>query len=102
MTLPNGVKERLEEVVNDWLLRFDAIAEAELEFLERIGIEPTLETLLSYTAGVMDSIVGSYIDYLYGRGTTLEEDEELVELIKGKIPELEIKFEEFLKRRGKG
>jgi hypothetical protein len=52
MTLLNEVKERLEEAINDWLLRVDEIAEAELDFLEKIGIEPKRETLLSYTAGI--------------------------------------------------
>jgi len=46
----------MEEGINDWLLRFDEIAEAELDFFEKIGIEPKLETLLSYTVGVLDFI----------------------------------------------
>ncbi len=100
MTLTNEVKERLEEVINEWLLRFDEIAEAELEFLEKIGIEPKLETLLSYTAGVLDSLVGSFIHCLYDRGMTEEEDEEMIELMKRKIPELEIKFKAFLREKG--
>lgn len=102
MTLPNEVTERIEEAIDDWLLNIDEIAEAGMIFLEGIGIEPTLETLLSYTAGVMDSIVGSFIDYHYDRGMTAEEDEELIELIKRKIPELELKFKGFLEQKGKG
>ena len=35
MTPPKEVKKRLEEGINDWLLRFDEIAEAELIFLRR-------------------------------------------------------------------
>ena len=99
MTLPNEVKERLEEAINDWLLRVDEIAEVELDFLEKIGIEPKRETLLSYTAGVLDSIVGGVIHGLYDRGMTDEEDEEMIELMKRKIPELELKFKEFLSEK---
>ena len=100
MTLPKEVKERLEEVINDRLLRLDEIAEAELDFLEKRGIEPKLETLLSYTTGVLDySIVGSFIHCLYDRGMAEEEDEEMIELIKRKIPELEIKVKAFLREK---
>ncbi|MBC8521656.1 MAG: hypothetical protein H8D26_06675 [Methanomicrobia archaeon] len=101
MTLPNEVKERLEEGINDCLLNFDEIAEAGMIFLEKIGIEPKLETLLSYTAGVLDSIVGSFIHAQYDRGMNAEEDEEMIELIKRKIPELELKFKEFLREKEK-
>ncbi len=101
MTLPNEAKENLEEVVNDWLLKFDEIAEAEMVFLEEIGIEPKLESLLGYTVGILDSIVGSYIHCLYDRGMTEDEDKELIELLKGKIPELELKFKLFLVEKGK-
>ena len=97
MTLPNEVKERLEEVINDWLLGFDEIAESESHFLDAVGLEPKLETLLSYTIGVLDSIVGGYIHCLYNRGMTEEEDAELIELLQGKMPELEQKFKLFLK-----
>ena len=48
-------------------------------FLEKIGIEPNLETLLSYAAGVQDSIVDSFIHAQYGRGMSVEEDEEMIE-----------------------
>jgi hypothetical protein len=96
MTLTNEVKERLEEVINDWLLRFNEIAESESHFLEAVGLEPKLETLLSYTIGVLDSIVGGYIHCLYNRGMTEDEDVELIELLQGKMPELELKFKLFL------
>jgi len=99
MTLPNEVKARLEEGINEWLLNFDGIAEGGMIFLEKIGIEPNLETLLSYTAGVLDSIVGSFIHAQHDRGMNEEEDEEMIELIKGKIPALELKFKEFLRER---
>ena len=99
MTLPNEVKERLEEVMNDWLLRSDEIARAGFDFLEKIGIEPKLETLLSYTVGVWDSVVGSFIHHQYERGMTEAEDKEMIELIKREIPELEIKFRAFLEKR---
>lgn len=98
MALPNEVKERLEEVINDWLLGFNEIAESESHFLDAVGLEPKLETLLSYTIGVLDSIVGGYIHCLYNRGMTEEEDEELIELLQGKMPELEQKFKLFLKK----
>ena len=101
MTLPNEVKARLEEGINEWLLNFDEIAEAGMIFLEKIGIEPNLETLLSYAAGVLDSIVGSFIHAQYDRGMSVEEDEEMIELIKGKIPALELKFKEFLREKEK-
>ena len=96
MTLPPEAKQNLEEAIDDWLLRFDEIAESESEFLKRIGIEPTLESLLSYTAGILDSIVGGYIHSQYDRGMTEEEDAELIELLKGKIPEFKRKFKAFL------
>jgi hypothetical protein len=97
MTLSKEVKEGLEKAINDWLSRFDEIAEAELNFLERIGIEPKHETLLSYTAGVLDSSVGSFIHCLYDRGMTEEEDKEMIELLKRKIPVFELKFKAFLR-----
>jgi hypothetical protein len=90
MTLPNEVKEKLEEGIDKWLLNFDEIAEAGMIFLDKIGIEPNLETLLSYAAGVLDSIVGSFIHAQYDRGMNAEEDEEMIELIKEKIPALEL------------
>ena len=99
MTLPNEAKARLEEGINDWLLNFDEIAEAGTIFLEKIGIEPNLETLLSYAAGVLDSIVGGFIHAQYDRGMNAEEDEEMIDLIKEKIPALELKFKEFLRER---
>lgn len=34
MPLPNEVKKRLEEGINDWLLNFDELAEAGMIFLE--------------------------------------------------------------------
>lgn len=98
MTLPNEVKERLEEVINDWLLSFNEIAESESHFLDAVGLEPKLETLLSYTIGVLDSIVGGYIHSLYNRGMTEDEDAELIELLQEKMPELEQKFKRFLKK----
>ena len=101
MTLPNEVKARLEEGIDEWLLNFDEIAEAGTIFLEKIGIEPNLETLLSYAAGVLDSIVGSFIHAQYDRGMNEEEDEEMIELIKEKIPALELKFKEFLREKEK-
>ena len=70
-------------------------------FLEKIGIEPNLETLLSYAAGVLDSIVGGFIHAQYDRGMNEEEDEEMIELIKEKIPALELKFKEFLREKEK-
>jgi len=96
MTLPDEAKRNLEEAINDWLLRFDEIAESESEFLKRIGIEPTLETLLSYTAGILDSIVGGYIHAKYDRGMTEAEDAELTELLNVFLPEFELKFKSFL------
>ena len=82
MTLPNEAKARLEEGINEWLLNFDEIAEAGMIFfLAKIGIEPNLETLLSYAAGVLDSIVGSFIHAQYDRGMNEGEDEEMIELI---------------------
>ena len=70
-----------------------------MDFLEKIWIEPKLETLLSYTTGVLESIVGSFIHCLYDRGMAEEEDEEMIELIKRKIPELEIKVKAFLREK---
>jgi hypothetical protein len=96
MTIPPEAKERLEEVISDWLLRFDEIAEVESRFLDRLGLEPKLETLMSYTVGIVDAIVGGYIHYSYNRGMTETEDEELVELLREKLPELELKFKQFL------
>ncbi len=96
MTLPDEAKQNLEEAIDDWLLRFDEIAESEYEFLKRIGIESTLESLLSYTAGILDSIVGGYIHAHYDRGMTEEEDAELIELLSAKIPEFKRKFKAFL------
>ena len=49
----------------------------------------------------MDSIVGSFIHAQYDRGMNAEEDEETIGLIKGKIPELELKFKEFLREKEK-
>ncbi len=54
---------------------------------------------MSYAAGVLDSIVGSFIHAQYDRGMNAEEDEEMIELIKGKIPEFELKFKEFLREK---
>lgn len=96
MTLPAEAKRNLEEAIDDWLLRFDEIAESESEFLKRIGIEPTLETLLSYTAGILDSIVGGYIHSKYDRKMTEAEDAELIELLNVFLPEFEHKFKSFL------
>ena len=56
---------------------------------------------MSYAAGVLDSIVGSFIHVHYDRGMNVEEDEELIELIKGKIPALELKFKAFLREKEK-
>jgi hypothetical protein len=99
MTLPKAVEEKLEEVLEEWLVNFDATAEVECDFLKEVGIEPTLETLLSYTVGVADAFVGGFIHCLYDRGMTREEDDELVELIKRKLPELERKFNAFLSEK---
>ena len=69
--------------------------------IEKIGIEPKLETLLSYTAGVWDSIVGGFIHGLYDREMNEEEDEEMIELIQREIPELEVKIKVFLREKEK-
>ncbi len=99
MTLPPEAKAELEEAIDDWILRFDEIAELESMFLTRIGIEPTLETLLSYTAGILDSIVGGYIHAQYGRGMTEAEDAELIELLKEVLGKFEPEFQSFLSER---
>jgi hypothetical protein len=98
MALPDEVKENLKEVLNAWLENFDPIAEAERDFLARIGIEPKRETMVSYTAGVVDTVVGSYIHTLFNRGMTAEEDAEMIAVFKEKLPELERKLDEFLGR----
>ena len=49
--------------------------------------------------GVLDSIVSSFIHAQYDRGMNDEEDEEMIELIKGKIPALELKFKAFLREK---
>ena len=54
---------------------------------------------MSYAAGVLDSIVGSFIHVQYDRGMNVEEDEEMIGLIKRKIPALELKFKEFLREK---
>ena len=69
-------------------------------FLKDVGIEPTLETLLGYSVGMLDSLVGGFIHSLYDRGMTPEEDDVLVELIKKKLPELERKVNAFLREKG--
>ncbi|RZN40356.1 MAG: hypothetical protein EFT35_02975 [Methanophagales archaeon ANME-1-THS] len=91
MTLLKEVKERLEAAMNNWLMQSDEIAGAGFDFLECLGVAPKLETLLGYTIGVWDSIAGSFIHHHYDRGMTEEEDKELIELIRSKIPELERK-----------
>jgi hypothetical protein len=45
----------------------------------------------------LSTIVGSYIHCLYDRGMTEEEDKELIELLKRKIPMFELKFKAFLR-----
>ena len=100
MPLPKEAEENLEEVMDEWLENFDAIAEVAYDFLKAVGIEPTRETLLSYSAGVLDSLVGGFIHCLYDRGMTKEEDDELIELIKRKLPALERKFNAFLSEKG--
>lgn len=78
---------------------FDEIAGLKSNFFEKIGIEPKLETLLCYSVGVLGSIVGGVIHGIYDRGMTDEEDEEMIERIKRKIPEFEIKLKEFLREK---
>ncbi|MGC9443612.1 MAG: hypothetical protein ACP5E9_01560 [Candidatus Methanospirareceae archaeon] len=98
MALPDEVSENLKEVLSAWLENFEPIAEAEREFLARIGIEPTRETMVSYTAGVVDTVVGSYVHTLFNRGMTEEEDAEMIAVFKEKLPELERKLDEFLSK----
>ncbi|MBN1456004.1 MAG: hypothetical protein JW945_07120 [Methanomicrobia archaeon] len=98
MTLPDEVRANLEEVLSAWLENFEPIAEAERDFLARIGIEPMRETMLSYTAGVVDTVVGSYIHTLFNRGMTDDEDAEMIAVFKEKLPEFEHKLDEFLGR----
>jgi hypothetical protein len=100
MTLPKEVEEKLEAVLDEWLENFDVTAKEARDFLNNLGIEPTLETLLGYSVGMLDSLVGGFIHSLYDRGMTPEEDDALVKLIKRKLPELKRKFTTFL--RGKG
>ncbi len=102
MTLPKEVEERLEEVVDEWLENFGAtVVGVANDFLTDVGIEPTLETVLSYSVGVLDSLVGGFIHSLYDRGMTKEEDDALVKLIKRKLPELERKINAFLSEQGR-
>jgi hypothetical protein len=98
MALPDEVKENLKEVLSAWLENFEPIAEAERDFLARIGIEPKRETMVSYTAGVVDTVVGSYIHTLFNRGMTDDEDAEMIAIFKEKLPELERKLDEFLSK----
>jgi hypothetical protein len=99
MTLPKEVEEKLEAVLDEWLENFDVTANEAGDFLKVVGIEPTLETLLGYSVGMLDSLVGGFIHSLYDRGMKPEEDDALVELIRRKLPELERRFKAFL--RGK-
>jgi hypothetical protein len=46
-------------------------------------------------------VVGSFIHARYGREMNVEEDEKMIELIKEKIPALELKFKEFLREKEK-
>ena len=99
MTLPKEVEEKLEVVLDEWFENFDVTANEAGDFLKGVGIEPTLETLLGYSVGMLDSLVGGFIHALYDRGMTPEEDDALVELLRRKLPELERRFKTFL--RGK-
>ncbi|HDS44801.1 MAG TPA: hypothetical protein ENN68_01675 [Methanomicrobia archaeon] len=96
MVLPDEVSENLKAVLSAWLENFEPIAEAERDFLARVGIEPTRETMISYTAGVVDTVVGSYIHALFNRGMTADEDAEMIAVFKEKLPEFERKLDEFL------
>ena len=101
MTIPEEFEERLEAVMDDWLEHFDVTAKEAGDLLKEVGIEPTLETLMGYSVGVLDSLVGGFIHSLYDRGMTKEEDDALVKLLRRKLPVLKRNINAFLSEQGR-
>lgn len=101
MTLPKEIEENVEAVLVEWLDTFDATATEASALFKRMGIEPTYETLLGYSVGLLDSLIGGFIHSFYDRGMTPEEDDALVELIKRTLPELDRKITALLRENGR-
>ena len=95
MTISEEAKRTVDEIVDDWLSNIDILADAEVIFLDRIGLKPDINALLSYAAGLLDSIVCCSFRPESGREMNVEDDEELIELIKRRIPELRDKLKVF-------
>ena len=101
MTFPKEIEENVEAVLTEWLDTFEATANEASALFKRMGIEPTRETLMGYSVGLLDSLIGGYIHSVYDRGMTPEEDDALVELIKRTLPELDRKITALLRENGR-
>jgi len=95
MTISGEAKRTVDEIVADWLSNIDILTDAEVIFLDRIGLKPDINALLSYAAGLLDSVVCFSIRSKSGREMTAEDDEERIERIKRRIPELRDKLKVF-------
>jgi hypothetical protein len=95
-SISEEVKRTVDEIVDDWLSNIEILADAGVIFLDRIGLKPDINALLSYAAGLLDSVVCCSFRSESGREMNAEDDEELIERIKRRIPELRDKLEVFL------
>ncbi len=95
MTISGEAKRTVDEIVDDWLSNIDILADAGVIFLDSIGLKPDINALLSYAAGLLDSILCCSIRSECGREMDEDDDEELIELIKRRIPELRDKLKIF-------
>jgi hypothetical protein len=89
------IEEAIDYAIDDWLENIDLIAEEGTIFLTRIGLEYNINALLSYSTGLLNTIVGSFIHFHYNREMTDEEKEVMIEQIKSRIPELKVKLADF-------
>ena len=95
MSFSGEAKRTVDEIVDDWLSNIEILADAGVIFLDNIGLEPDINALLSYAAGLLDSVICCSIRSECGREMNAEDDEELIELIKRRIPELRDKLKIF-------
>lgn len=90
--LDDEVRILVEKNIDAIIKKPKEIEEAYRFILREQGIQPNLETILSFITGMLAGIADSFYRFKYERLTNLDEKDELIELLKRRAFELRQAF----------
>lgn len=91
-SLDRTAREFLEENIDDMMNRPEEFERGYREALQEMGIEPNLETILSFISGFLQGLVWDYYLRVKHREMNPEETKDLVKLMKRRAFELRHAF----------